>query len=148
MAVTPEVVTVSLIGEPSSGASRALLAALESTLERNGAVHGESEDANFVLNVVDPEDPKPFRRKSRGTFVAAIYERDAMPTQIEDSLKLEYPMLVRALANIVLCYVPGPGRLVHDDGARPLPRPGERRRRRARAAGRRAAAAARDARGS
>jgi ribulose-5-phosphate 4-epimerase/fuculose-1-phosphate aldolase len=109
MAVTPELVTVSLIGEPMSGASRALLEALERTLERNGAVHGETEDANFVLNAIDPEAPKPFRRKARGTFVAAIHERPSMPAQIEESLKLEYPMLVRALANIVLCYVPGEG---------------------------------------
>ena len=69
---------------------------------------GDAE-ANFVLNAIDRDAPKPFRRKSRGTFVAAIHERDAMPAQIEESLKLEYPMLVRALANIVLCYVPDEG---------------------------------------
>jgi ribulose-5-phosphate 4-epimerase/fuculose-1-phosphate aldolase len=109
MAVPTETVTVSLIGEPQSGASQRLLGALERALERGGAVHGEANDANFVLNAVDREAPKPFRRKSRGTFVAAVHERDAMPDQIEDSLKLEYPMLVRALANIVLCYVPGEG---------------------------------------
>jgi ribulose-5-phosphate 4-epimerase/fuculose-1-phosphate aldolase len=109
MAVPTETVTVSLIGEPQSGASERLLDALEAALERNGAVHGETEDANFVLNAIDREAPKPFRRKSRGTFVAAVHERDAMPDEIEASLKLEYPMLVRALANIVLCYVPGQG---------------------------------------
>src|SRR3954454_9398999 len=109
MAVTPETVTVSLIGEPPSGATGRLLQALERALERNGAVHGESEEANFVLNAIDRDAPKPFRRKSRGTFVAAVHERDSMPDQIEESLKLEYPMLVRALANIVLCYVPGQG---------------------------------------
>jgi ribulose-5-phosphate 4-epimerase/fuculose-1-phosphate aldolase len=109
MAVPTETVSVSLIGEPQSGASQRLLEALARSLERNGAVHGETADANFVLNAIDRAEPKPFRRKSRGTFVAAVHERDAMPEQIEDSLKLEYPMLVRALANIVLCYVPGQG---------------------------------------
>ncbi len=109
MAVPTKTVSISLIGEPQSGASERLLAALRGALEREGAVAGETADANFVLNSIDRESPKPFRRKSRGTFVAAVHERDGMPDQIEDSLKLEYPMLVRALANIVLCYVPGQG---------------------------------------
>jgi ribulose-5-phosphate 4-epimerase/fuculose-1-phosphate aldolase len=108
MAVAPGIVTVSLIGEPRGGPIEQLLSALRSALERHGAVMGET-DANFVLNAIDPGSPKPFRRHSRGTFVAAIHEREAMPDQIEDSLKLEYPMLVRALANIVLCYVPEQG---------------------------------------
>jgi ribulose-5-phosphate 4-epimerase/fuculose-1-phosphate aldolase len=108
MATPTETVTVSLIGEPESGATQALLAALRSALERRGAVTG-GDDANFVLNAIDREAPKPFRRRSRGTFCAAVHERDSMPDDIEESLKLEYPMLVRALANIVLCYVPGQG---------------------------------------
>jgi ribulose-5-phosphate 4-epimerase/fuculose-1-phosphate aldolase len=108
MAVAPGTVTVSLIGEPRGGPIEQLLSTVRSALERHGAVMGET-DANFVLNAIDPAAPKPFRRRSRGTFVAAIHEREAMPDQIEDSLKLEYPMLVRALANIVLCYVPEQG---------------------------------------
>jgi Class II Aldolase and Adducin N-terminal domain len=47
----------------------------------------ETDDGNtadLVINVVDEADPKPFRRRSRGTFV-------------------------RALANIALCYIPGEG---------------------------------------
>jgi hypothetical protein len=108
VAVPTETVTVSLIGEPQNAPTEKLLDALRQALERQGAILGDVE-ANFVLNAVDREAPKPFRRKSRGTFVAAIHERDSMPDQIEDSLKLEYPMLVRALANIVLCYVPGQG---------------------------------------
>jgi Class II Aldolase and Adducin N-terminal domain len=63
-------------------------------------------EADLVLNFIDPNDPKPFRRRSRGTFVAAIHEQPAVP---EDVLKTNYPLLVRALANIVLCYVPDRG---------------------------------------
>ena len=59
-----------------------------------------------MLNLIDPERPRPFRRRSRGTFVAAIHEQPAVP---EDALRTNYPLLVRALANIVLCYVPGEG---------------------------------------
>src|SRR6476659_1937078 len=66
----------------------------------------ESNDGNtadLVINVVDEADPKPFRRRSRGTFVVGLYERDS------HSLPEDYPMLVRALANIALAYVPGEG---------------------------------------
>ncbi len=62
----------------------------------------ETDDGNtadLVLNVVDEADPKPFRRRSRGTFVVGLYERES------HSLPEDYPMLVRALANIALCYV-------------------------------------------
>ena len=66
----------------------------------------ESDDGNtadLVINVVDEANPKPFRRRSRGTFVVGLYERES------HSLPEDYPMLVRALANIALCYVPGEG---------------------------------------
>ncbi len=67
---------------------------------------GEAKDSGIVINAVDPAAPQPFRRGSRGTFVAALYVQDEDPV---DGLKETYPMLVRALANIVLLYVPGSG---------------------------------------
>ncbi|HET6682755.1 MAG TPA: class II aldolase/adducin family protein [Gaiella sp.] len=63
-------------------------------------------DADFVLNMFDPEHPKAFRRQSRGTYSASFYELDEMP---EDVLKTSYPMLVRTLANVVVLHVPGQG---------------------------------------
>jgi ribulose-5-phosphate 4-epimerase/fuculose-1-phosphate aldolase len=56
-----------------------------------------------VVNVVEPEAPRPFRRRSRGTFVAALHERQG---PAEDVLQATYPLLVRTLANVGLCYVP------------------------------------------
>jgi ribulose-5-phosphate 4-epimerase/fuculose-1-phosphate aldolase len=63
-------------------------------------------DADFVLNMFDPGDPKAFRRASRGTYSASFYELDAVP---DDVLKTSYPMLVRTLANVVVLHVPGQG---------------------------------------
>ena len=63
-------------------------------------------DADFVLNMFDPEHPKAFRRQSRGTYSASFYELEEMP---EDVLKTSYPMLVRTLANVVVLHVPGQG---------------------------------------
>jgi hypothetical protein len=63
-------------------------------------------EADFVLNMFDPDDPKAFRRASRGTYSAAFYE---LPDAPEDPLKASYPMLVRTLSNVVLLRVPGEG---------------------------------------
>lgn len=66
----------------------------------------EPRHADLVVNLVDEREPKPFRRSARGTFVAALYERPSVP---DDVLAASYPLLVRALANIVLLHVPGHG---------------------------------------
>jgi hypothetical protein len=96
----------SIRGESQSGPLGHFIGVLRDALERAGVAHEEHDagDASLVLNVVDAAAPKPFRRKAKGTFVAALYERD-----YDASLESEYPMLVRALANIVLCFVPGRG---------------------------------------
>jgi ribulose-5-phosphate 4-epimerase/fuculose-1-phosphate aldolase len=67
---------------------------------------GRAADADFVINLIDPAHPRPFRRGSRGTFVAALA---LLPSAPADGLRETYPLLVRALANIVLCYIPGTG---------------------------------------
>ena len=63
-------------------------------------------EADFVLNMFDPADPKAFRRSSRGTYSAAFYE---LPETPADVLKASYPMLVRTLSNVVLLRIPGAG---------------------------------------
>jgi ribulose-5-phosphate 4-epimerase/fuculose-1-phosphate aldolase len=82
-------------------------AALVEALEARGFARTPDEtEAGIVLNLVDRESPRPFRRRARGTFVAALW---SLPQAPEDPLRETYPMLVRALANISLCYVPGHG---------------------------------------
>src|SRR4249919_2288621 len=89
--------------EAVAGLTDNLAAALED--------HGFEQTRNgtppeLVLNLVDPAQPRPFRRRARGTFAAALWSLPAPP---DDALRETYPMLVRALANISLCYVPGHG---------------------------------------
>ncbi|MGZ4334901.1 MAG: class II aldolase/adducin family protein [Gaiellaceae bacterium] len=84
-----------------------LTAGLVAALERHGfekATNGTSPA--LVLNLVDAAQPRPFRRRARGTFAVALW---SLPTLPADALRETYPMLVRALANISLCYVPGHG---------------------------------------
>jgi ribulose-5-phosphate 4-epimerase/fuculose-1-phosphate aldolase len=82
-----------------------------STLEGVGfkASNGDAQDANLVLSLMDLADPKPFRRRGKGTYVVGIFQRAEHPEPIEESLRADYPQLLRGLANLVLDYVPGKG---------------------------------------
>jgi ribulose-5-phosphate 4-epimerase/fuculose-1-phosphate aldolase len=93
-------------GQPSEGALAAFVAALRLALERSGFEPAPGDEAALVLNVVDRARPRPFRRRSRGTFVAALHE---LPESPPDPLREGYPVLVRALANVSLAYVAGTG---------------------------------------
>ena len=97
--------TFALFGEQlePGGLGAAVIDALGS---RGFAATASANEASIVLNVVDSEAPRPFRRKARGTFVAALWTLPEMPA---DPLAATYPMLVRALANISLCHIPGHG---------------------------------------
>lgn len=70
---------------------------------------GDPRRASLVMSLVDAGRPKPFRRGGRGTYVVAIVERSSHPEPIQESLKADYPLIPRALANLVLDYVPGQG---------------------------------------
>ena len=75
--------------------------------ERDGfELVADVADADFVLNMFDAQDPRAFRRASRGTYSASFYE---LPEAPDDVLKTSYPMLVRTLANVVVLHVPGEG---------------------------------------
>ena len=101
---TTATATFAVVGRAKTEALGRFAGLLREALGRAGL--GEIDDGNaadLVINVVDADAPRPFRRRSRGTFVVGLYERDS------HSLPEDYPMLVRALANIALCYVPGEG---------------------------------------
>ena len=100
----PSTASFAVVGRSATGSLERFVSLLRNALGRAGL--SETNDANvadLVINVVEEDNAKPFRRKSRGTFVVGLYERES------HSLPEDYPMLVRALANIALCYVPGEG---------------------------------------
>ncbi|MCI2429777.1 class II aldolase/adducin family protein [Candidatus Acetothermia bacterium] len=71
-----------------------------------------SDDPKLVINVTRIGQPRPnFRRRSRATFVATVVEVDALPPHIDPTqhtkhlgelLQILYPVLVRALSNLVI----------------------------------------------
>jgi hypothetical protein len=96
--------TFAVVGHAPTAPLEQFVGLLRTALGHEGLSEtSDADSADLVINVVDAENAKPFRRKSRGTFVVGLYERDS------HSLPEDYPMLVRALANIALCYVPGEG---------------------------------------
>jgi len=105
-AATTAAAAYAVVGSDLSDSLGRFVDQLRVALERAGltADPEEGAQASLVLNVVgDLAAARPFRRRSRGTFVAAVYERSS------HSLEEDYPMLVRALANIAICHVPGTG---------------------------------------
>src|SRR6187399_3719676 len=94
-------------GTSTSPSHEAWVRAVGKEFEGDGFVLVDDHaDADFVLNMFDTEDPKAFRRSSRGTYSASFYELDAVP---DDVLRTSYPNLVRTLANVVVLHVPGEG---------------------------------------
>ncbi len=78
---------------------------LERALEQHG--YDRAEDAGaarLVINFVDADDPRPFRRQKKSTFVASFWYAEDVP---EDFVRRAYPVLVRALSNLSVCTVPG-----------------------------------------
>ncbi len=97
-------------GTPGGPGSQAFADSVAQALVEHGMTRiDDPAAADFVLLLFPTDSPSPFRRRSRGTYVAAMHEREALPA---DPLAAEYPLLVRNLANSVLCYVQGKAVLV------------------------------------
>ena len=96
-----------LWGQPTSPAFKRFADELGAALERAGfSPAAGAAEADLVVNLIDASEPKPFRRKSRGH----VCRRDPRAAQrARGHSPGELPLLVRALANIVLCYVPENG---------------------------------------
>ena len=57
-------------------------------------------DINVVLHAIDADSPKPYRRKNAPTFVIALAEVPEPPSDNATLLRVGYPLLVQALANL------------------------------------------------
>ncbi len=98
--------TFTMIGETRTPTLQWFVAGLKRQLISTGHVFREQPepDIHLVLNFVDRENPQAYRRKAQATFATAIVELDEEP---ENYLRVGYPYLVRALANLVVLLVHG-----------------------------------------
>ena len=76
----------------------------DALLERGYERLSEPGGARLVLNFIDRESPRPYRRSDKSTFVASIWHTDEIP---DDFIPHAYPVLVRALSNLAVCVEPG-----------------------------------------
>jgi ribulose-5-phosphate 4-epimerase/fuculose-1-phosphate aldolase len=96
-------------GEPRGERLRWFAAGLREVMLDQGytEIDAPGPDVAVVLHFVDPDAARPYRRKNAPTFVVALAELDAPPTDI---LRTGYPLLVRGLANLCVMVSPsGPG---------------------------------------
>jgi ribulose-5-phosphate 4-epimerase/fuculose-1-phosphate aldolase len=80
--------------------------ALKAEWARRGhaLVEGDQPDAEVVFNFINPQKPKPFRRRQRSTYVTIVH---SLPESPDDVLRHEYALMVRGLANLGMVVVPG-----------------------------------------
>jgi ribulose-5-phosphate 4-epimerase/fuculose-1-phosphate aldolase len=80
--------------------------ALRREWEGRGYAFDSSENpgAEIVFNFIDTAKPKPFRRRTRATYVTIVTSMDEAP---DDVLRYEYPLMVRGLANLGMLIIPG-----------------------------------------
>lgn len=78
---------------------------LRRAFERHGHRFVEDPDdgdLRVVFNFIDPERPKPYRRKAKAVFVVSVAATDQRPDNV---LKQAYPLLVRSLSNLFVYLV-------------------------------------------
>jgi len=94
------VLRYTITGDAPAGFARQLQEGLRMVLQLHGhePVAPDDEDLGLAVQFLDPGDLKPFRRKSRGTFVVTVVEGPPVDRVLENC----YPMLVRTLSNLFI----------------------------------------------
>jgi len=81
-------------------------AIVQKFIEHGHEITSPENNIKFVLNLIDIEAPKFFRRRSQSIFVFSIV---TVEDPGEDLRSICFTTLVRSLSNMVLCVVPSNG---------------------------------------
>ncbi|PTM59168.1 class II aldolase/adducin family protein [Desmospora activa] len=86
--------------EPTPSLKR-FAAGIQEVMESEGYRQSDENDPHIqlVFNVVDPRQPRHFRRKGKGTFVVTVAENHQ---PVEDTFRSGYPVLIRSLGNMMI----------------------------------------------
>lgn len=98
-----------VVGEPREASVARFTEGLVRTLQERGhtLTREDDPDLRLALNLVEPRDVRPFRRRSRSVFVASVLEKalgDGTHPLLEG-----YPLLVRSLSNLFILLSPNGG---------------------------------------
>jgi ribulose-5-phosphate 4-epimerase/fuculose-1-phosphate aldolase len=81
-------------------------AVVATCLQHGHEISSAENGIQFVLNLIDPDSPQFFRRRSQSVFVFSLI---TVENPVKDLRSLCYATLVRSLSNMVLCAVPYSG---------------------------------------
>ncbi|TMJ05492.1 MAG: class II aldolase/adducin family protein [Bacillati bacterium ANGP1] len=114
------------VGDYTDPALAHIAQGLRAVFQRRGHEYTsdpEAEDLRLVVNFIDAERPKPYRRRAKAIFVLSVAVTGERPDNV---LRQAYPLLVRSLANLCL-YLVRTGEMVHtyfvtlEQGYYPIP---------------------------
>ena len=94
-----------LYGTPTGSLMDWLASGIRRVMERHGFAYtenGANEVVRVVFNLMDPEKPRPYRRKAQATFVIGLVQGPEVPDNV---LATAYPLLVRGLCNLLIYVV-------------------------------------------
>jgi hypothetical protein len=91
-------------GQMTSDLQRWFMNGVHQVLQKHGHlfVNPTEKDIRLVFNFVDPNTPRPFRRKAQATYVISVVEMNEQPQNV---LRAAYPTLIRALSNLLVLIV-------------------------------------------
>lgn len=93
------------VGSTEDATSSRMAQGLRRVFERHDHEYVEDpddRDLRLVFNFIDPDRPRPYRRKAKAVFVVSIAATDLRPDNV---LKQAYPLLVRSLSNLFIYLV-------------------------------------------
>ncbi len=67
-----------------------------------GHTQTSPEQAKLILSFVDPDKPRPFRRRAQATYIVALLR---LPESPEDILRGAYAWMIRSLGNLLIAVV-------------------------------------------
>lgn len=114
------------VGDYRDPALARMAEGIKSAFQRRGheyTADPEAEDLRLVINFIDAQRPKPYRRRAKAIFVVSLAVTDERPDNV---LRQAYPLLVRSLANLCI-YLVRTGEAVHtyfvtlEQGYYPIP---------------------------
>ena len=91
-------------GQMTSHVQRWFMDGVHQVLQKHGHlfVNPTEKDIRLVFNFVDPNVPRPFRRKAQATYVISVVETNEQPQNV---LRAAYPTLIRTLSNLLVFIV-------------------------------------------
>ena len=92
-----------MAGEPEAAFARQVKEGLALILRAHGhePTTPDDEELGLAIQFVDRDNPRPFRRKSRGTFVVSVVAGEP----VDNLLMSAYPLLVRTMSNLLIYVV-------------------------------------------